>query len=173
MPKYNIFLENTPEFLNGKKFLKIIKTALDYLLSLDVIQSKSALRGFEYKSLSFDIVFCDDEKIREINKEYRGKDCATDVITFAIFADSDPKFIIDGDVALGEIIISTDTAKRQASEHIAKELFTLVTHGILHLLSFDHQDNESYNFIVGIQKKAMESVKISIEELCKKCNACT
>ena len=168
MTIYNIFLENPPEFLNGKNYIKTLKDALGFLLSLDEIKKNYTLKDFNVKSLSFDIVFCNNEQIREINRDYRGKDRATDVITFAMFADSEPKFLIDGDAALGEIMISVEQAKAQAREGLEKELFTLAVHGILHLLGFDHLDDKSYNFVVGIQRKVLDNVEVSIEKFFKK-----
>lgn len=162
MTTCNVFLENPPEFLNSLKFVKDIKSALHFLLSLDEIKELYTLKDFDFKSLSFDIVFCNNKEIQRINREYRDKDKPTDVITFAMFADSEPKFVLDGDISLGEIIISVDTAKQQACKSVEKEIFTLAIHGILHLLGFDHNDKESYNFVVGIQEKVLESVEISV-----------
>ena len=84
---------------------------------------------------------------------------STDVITFAIFADSplNERFIIDSDISLGEIIISLDKVKEQADYNnvtFLDELYFIISHGILHLLGFDHQNDVDYNFMVENQKKA-------------------
>ena len=91
--------------------------------------------------------------------EYRNKDYPADIITFAIFADDDSKFILDADINLGEIIIALDKVKEEAKNKNIEdeyELYFLISHGILHLLGFDHQTEEDYNFVIGIQNKALE-----------------
>ena len=100
-----------------------------------------------------------NEEIHRINKEYRQKDSPTDVITFAIFADSDEdeKFVFDGEVHLGEIMISLDKIEEQSKENnvtFEDELYYLVSHGVLHLLGYDHQSEEDYNLMVKLQNQA-------------------
>ena len=120
---------------------------------------KSCLNGYDFDTLTFDILFCDSKKTHQINKEYRDKDYAADIITFAIFADDDAKFILDEDINLGEIILALDKVKEEAQKHNVTdeyELYFLIAHGILHLLGFDHQTDEDYNFVVSEQNKALE-----------------
>ena len=128
------------------------------LFQIEEIKKNSCLFGQKYKTLSFDIVFVDDYEIQQINSEYRSKDKPTDVITFALFADDDYKIIVDNDIYLGEILISIDTAKKQAQNGIAKEILTLITHGVLHLLGFDHMTDEDYNFIVNVQNQIIQKL---------------
>lgn len=132
---------------------KIVKYFLKNLLE------KSCLNGYDFDTLTFDILFCDSKKTHQINKEYRDKDYAADIITFAIFADDDAKFILDEDINLGEIILALDKVKEEAQKHNVTdeyELYFLIAHGILHLLGFDHQTDEDYNFVVSEQNKALE-----------------
>ena len=115
------------------------------------------LKPYRDAHFDFDVVFVDDARIKEINAQYRGKDCPTDVITFALFFDDENR-VLTPEIHLGEIIISVDTAKRQAEENgvtLEKEFETLVAHGILHLLGFDHQTQEDYDFVVGIQSRVI------------------
>lgn len=133
----------------------LLPKILDNLLKIDEVRDNTCFSGLKFKSLSFDILFIDDAKIQEINREYRDKDCSTDVITFALFADDDFKMVMEGDIYLGEILISLDTAKAQAKVDIKEEVLTLICHGILHLLGFDHQIEEDYNFIVDIQNRVL------------------
>lgn len=88
------------------------------------------------------VVLADDEYIHHLNHQYRGKDCPTDVLSFALNEGEEPE-IIDGPevVLLGDIIISLETATRQAEEYghsLERELAYLTVHGILHLLGYDH-----------------------------------
>ena len=130
---------------------------------LEQLTEVSCLEGFDFDSLTFDILFCDSKKTHQINRDYREKDYPADIITFAIFADDDTKFVLDNDINLGEIIIALDKVKEEAEKHnVSKryELYFLIAHGILHLLGFDHQTEEDYNFVVEVQKKALRYAEI-------------
>lgn len=119
----------------------------------------SCLGDVDFDTVTFDILFCDGKKTHQINKDYRDKDYVADIITFAIFADDDSKFVLDGDVNLGEIIIALDKIEQEAGKTgVSKyyQLYFLIAHGILHLLGFDHQTEEDYNFVVSVQKKALK-----------------
>jgi probable rRNA maturation factor len=79
-----------------------------------------------------------DAEIRRLNRDYRGKDRPTDVLSFSL---SEGEF---GEVSrsLGDVVISLETAARQASENgltLAEEVERLLVHGILHLAGFDHE----------------------------------
>lgn len=165
MTKYNIFSENIyPDWnINEKTFIDIAKKILKFYLSIDEVYEKSCLNGFDYKVISFDFLYCDSVKTHEINREYRNKDYPADIITFAIFADSEEKFIFDGEINLGEVMIALDKVIEEAGKKgVAKEheLAFLISHGILHLLGFDHQTEEDYNFIINLQNKALESIGV-------------
>jgi len=160
MTKINIFSENIHNELkvNEKKAIDIAKKVLKYYLNEKNIFDKSCLFGQEFNCISFDILYCDDEKTHEMNKEYRQKDSAADIITFAIFADGEDKFVFDGEINLGEIIISLDKIVLNAQEKACsfeEELHFLISHGIMHLIGFDHQTNEDYTFIVEAQNAAL------------------
>ena len=125
------------------------------------ISSCKTLSRQDFQIISFEISFCTDRLIREINRDYRSKDKATDVITFALFADDENSIIQNDTLELGEIIISIDTLISQAQENgntIEKELYTLITHGILHLLGFDHLTQKDYDFVVGIQEAIVNNL---------------
>ena len=161
--KINIFSENIfPNWdVDEKYFLDIAKKILKFYLSQ--VQDQSCLNGFDFDKISFDFLYCDSNKTHEINREYRHKDYPADIITFAIFADSEEKFIFDGEINLGEVIIALDKVMEEAEKKgVTKEheLAFLISHWILHLLGFDHQTEDEYNFIIDLQNKALEHVKI-------------
>lgn len=165
--KINIFVENVySEFeLDEVKFHDDTKKMFNFALSLEEIKEKYCLKDRKFKTLVFDIVLCNDEEIHRINREYRNIDRPTDVITFAIFSDSpeEEKFIFDGEINLGEIIISLDTIKRQAEENkttTEDELRLITAHGILHLLGFDHLTECDYNFVVKTQNKVKSVLNV-------------
>ena len=82
---------------------------------------------------------CTDAAIHILNRDYRNKDKPTDVLAFAQregdFGDLQPEI-------LGDIVISIDTAARQAKVDLFHELVFLGSHGLCHLLGYDHQDDE-------------------------------
>lgn len=82
----------------------------------------------------------DDEKIKELNKEYRDKDYATDVLSFNIDQETE-----DGRYYLGDIVVNKQQAERQASEYgntLEEEIAELVAHGMLHLLGVHHDGDD-------------------------------
>lgn len=163
MTKYHIFSENIYDSwqIDEKKFVDVAKNILKFYLSQSEVYKKSCLNFFEYNTISFDFLYCDSSKTHEINREYRDKDYPADIITFAIFADSEEKFVFDGEINLGEVIIALDKVIDESEKKgVTKEyeLAFLISHGILHLLGFDHQTEEDYNFIIDLQNKALESI---------------
>ncbi len=140
---------------------KTAQKILSLLVLMPQISSCKTLSRQDFQIISFEISFCTDRLIREINRDYRSKDKATDVITFALFADDENSIIQNDTLELGEIIISIDTLISQAQENgntIEKELYTLITHGILHLLGFDHLTQKDYDFVVGIQEAIVNNL---------------
>ena len=91
----------------------------------------------------FNVIIVDNAYIHKINLEYRGIDRPTDVITFAL---EDEKDVQAKEIrVLGDIYISKDKVIEQAKEYghsLKRELFFLVTHGIYHLLGYDHMTEE-------------------------------
>lgn len=168
MTKINIFSENIhlERKVDEKSAISIAKKILKYYIKDENIFNNSCLCNQEFNCISFDILYCDSEKTHNINKEYRNKDYVADIITFAIFADSNEKFIFDGEINLGEIIISLDKVETNALEKsttFEKELNFLISHGIMHLLGFDHQSEEDYNFIIESQNSALDAINAEIE----------
>jgi len=163
MTTLNIFSENLHKTIeiDEKKAIDNAKIILKFYLKEKGIFNNSCLFGQKYNCISFDILYCDSEKTHEINKDYREKDYAADIITFAIFADGEEKFVFDGEINLGEIIISLDKVEANALKKAVpfeEELNFLISHGIMHLLGFDHQTDEEYNFIMEAQTSALKKL---------------
>ena len=165
-PIINIFTENIYDKweLDEKALIDNARVYVNYFFNTPEIYNNSCLINQEYNTIVFDILYCDSEKTHTMNREYRNKDYPADIITFAIFADSsdDEKFIFDGEINLGEIIIALDKVEKNAEEKgwtRERELNFLIAHGIMHLLGFDHQTEEEYNFIVNAQEQALSKVK--------------
>jgi probable rRNA maturation factor len=85
------------------------------------------------------VVLVNDTEIHRLNRDYRGKDRPTDVLAFAM---REGPRIAGDDTVLGDVVISVETAARQAGDHcvpVADEVRTLLIHGVLHLLGYDHE----------------------------------
>lgn len=112
--------------------------------------------------LELSCIFVDDNKIHEINKQYRNIDRSTDVISFAL--EDSEQFYVDGmPRSLGDIFISIDHAKAQAEEYghsMKREMCFLFTHGLLHLLGFDHMNPEDEAKMIKKQKDILSALKI-------------
>ena len=146
-----------------KKYKPEIKKIIDIMLALPELRTSKVFNK-KISKIRFDISFCNDDTIHQINKDYRNKDSATDVITFSLFADDENALIHRKTADLGQIIISVETAQKQAKESIEKEILTLITHGIAHLFGFDHLTKKDYDFVVGIQEKVIKNYeKISLK----------
>lgn len=110
-------------------------------------------------------VLVDDERIHEINREYRHIDRSTDVISFAM-GDNDQFYVEGMPRTLGDIFISVDHAKKQAEEYghsLRREMCFLFTHGILHLLGYDHMTDEQEKEMFGLQDEILGALSIERE----------
>lgn len=101
---------------------------------------RTALRD---ASAELSVVLCSDAYIRKLNAQWRGKDAATDVLSFP---QDDPDRVV-----LGDIVISVDTASRQAEERqlqFRDEIRILLVHGVLHLLGYDHEGKKDGDWLI-------------------------
>lgn len=131
-----------------------------YLRSQDVITEG------EYELA---LAITDDPTIQKMNWQYRQKDCPTDVLSFAALESDMPDIPSDEDdeyvepTYLGDIIISQTTAMRQAEERghsLTYELGWLAAHGLLHLLGWDHPDDESLEAMLQQQDHMLQSISL-------------
>ena len=102
-------------------------------------QIAQVLENLEETECELSLLLTDDAEIRRLNKTYRNLDQATDVLSFP----QDEEAVNEkGETLLGDVVISVETAARQAEEHhlsFNEELILLAIHGILHLLGYDHE----------------------------------
>lgn len=127
---------------------------------------EQALKTLEIKDdVEVSCVLVDDERIHEINREYRHIDRSTDVISFAM-EDNDQFYVEGMPRTLGDIFISVDHAKKQAEEYghsLRREMCFLFTHGILHLLGYDHMTDEQEKEMFGLQDEILGALSIERE----------
>ena len=98
------------------------------------------LKDLNGRKVHISVYLSDDAEISKLNKEYRGKDYATDVLSFNI-----KETMEDGTYYLGDVIVNTQQAERQASEfgnNVEQEISELAGHGILHLLGVHHDGDD-------------------------------
>lgn len=104
------------------------------------------------------VTFVDKDEIQEINKMYRDKDKVTDVISFALEEDEPEITGIEMPRVLGDIIICTDVAQEQADSYghsFERELGFLALHGFLHLLGYDHMNEQDEKQMFGRQDQIL------------------
>lgn len=131
----------------------------------DIIE-KVVNKAFEIervKNASCSIIIVDNSYIHKLNKEYRGIDRVTDVISFAL-EDDKGMVIPDGTRLLGDIYISLDKANEQAEEYghsLERELCFLAVHGIYHLLGYDHEKEEEAEVMFKKQEEVLKEYGIT------------
>ncbi|MBO7157132.1 MAG: rRNA maturation RNase YbeY [Clostridia bacterium] len=114
-----------------------------------------------YHSHRFEVelTLCGDEEIHGVNKEFRGIDRPTDVLSFPMMEFSMPEVY----VSLGNIILSVETARRQAEEYghsLKRELCFLCAHSALHLLGYDHETEDEREEMEAKQREILDALGI-------------
>lgn len=121
-----------------------------------------AIKHQELDNLEFNIIIVDNEYIHNLNRDYRGIDRPTDVITFALEDNKD--FVALDHRVLGDIYISLDKAIEQAEEYghgLKREICFLAVHGFLHLLGYDHMKKEEEEVMFGLQEVILNEAGIT------------
>ena len=132
--------------------LEILEPLLTYALEVENLDN-----------LEFNVIIINNEEIHKINKEYRGIDRPTDVISFALEDYKDIKYENDYRV-LGDIYISIDKVREQAKEYghsEKRELAFLAVHGLLHLLGYDHMEKEDEKVMFSKQELILDGYGIT------------
>ncbi len=146
---FEIFNETDREI----KELKVLKNYIKYVV-----------KKLELEKCEFNIIIVDNERIHEINKEYRNVDRETDVISFAMEDEKDIEY--DDFRLLGDIYISIDKVISQANEYghsKLREICFLATHGILHLLGYDHMEKADEEKMFKLQNELLDGYNIKRE----------
>lgn len=131
----------------------------DYDYLYEVLDA--ALEHEKVTNAIFSVVFVNNEEIHEMNREYRGVDRVTDVISFALEDNED--IVYDDIRMLGDIFICIPQMKKQAEEYghsEKRELAFLAVHGILHLLGYDHMTEEDEHVMFALQELILDGKNI-------------
>lgn len=108
-------------------------------------------------SAQLSVVFVSNKEIQRLNKTWRGKDYATDVLSFPLDLEAPPHGL---PFEIGELIISLEKAEEQAEEYghsFERELAFLFVHGCLHVLGFDHMNSKDEKEMFGRQKEILDA----------------
>ena len=112
------------------------------------------------KKYDFSIILVDSNTIQEINREYRKIDKVTDVISFASL-DDESLMNMEDSVELGDIFINVQAIRDQAKDYghsLKREFCFLVTHGILHLLGYDHLNVDDEKIMFNLQEEILNEI---------------
>ena len=133
---------------------------------LEIVEKvlESAIKKEKLEDVCFNLIIVDNEYIHELNRNYRGIDRETDVITFAL-EDEDSLIVpLEEGRNLGDIYISIDKAIKQAEEYgheLLRELSFLAVHGFYHLLGYDHMTPEDEKIMFKKQEEVLEEYGIT------------
>ena len=122
---------------------------------------KKAIEIEKLGVVNFNVIIVGNEYIHKLNKEYRGIDRPTDVISFALEDTDDIKY--DDFRLLGDIYISIDKAESQAEEYghsLKREICFLAVHGLLHLLGYDHMEKKDEEVMFAKQEVILNEAGI-------------
>lgn len=150
---------------------ELIREAAVYLISSELLGevSDEVLDRAAKLPLYVGISLVSEDEIKEINRDFRGIDKVTDVLSFPQFESTDEILAeIEGDEALvdiplGDVVICLDQAERQSKEYgtsIRREVTYLFVHSVLHLLGYDHIDEEDRALMRTREEKIMTSLDI-------------
>ncbi len=151
----------------------------DSVKDIDPLSKQAAAVAFDYlqeqipaylsqtnKPIIINLTLSNDETVHQLNKDYRGMDKPTNVLSFANL--DDPDFEQDStlfdEIELGDIIVAYETMKREAEEKnisLNAHYLHLLVHGLLHLLGYDHQTDEEADIMEGHEIKILEKLNIS------------
>ena len=153
MPSYEIDVQIAPvyaELVSAEQIVHVVQAVLE--------------REAQPANSSVTVVITDDDEIQRLNRDYLDEDRPTDVLSFAANEDSDEgNFVIPDELEpyLGDVIVSYPTALAQAaerSESVEQELALLIVHGCLHLIGYDHADDQEREAMWARQDEILRSL---------------
>ncbi len=131
-----------------------------------VIGEVLKIENVDEKKCEISISFVDEKKIRELNRNFRSIDKTTDVLSFPIedFFSEDRKTLLKKPyLMLGDVVICLDVARKQAKElghSFEREIMYLTCHSILHLLGYDHMEDEDKKIMRAREKEVMKNLGV-------------
>ena len=169
----NLYDGITVEIDNSQDVIEITNSTEDLIIAC--VQRTLDMEEFEFNTM-VSIILVDNATIEQMNSQFRGIAMATDVLSFPMLEiqagcdDLDEEKLINdihpetGSVILGDIVISMEKVRDQALEYghsFERELGFLVVHGMLHLLSYDHIEEEDMNIMRPKEEAILESLNLT------------
>ena len=156
-----IYTDNRQEKLNvDEEFINSLEAVCDFVLKKEGVNCKYQIS----------LLFVDNEEIREINRETRNIDRATDVLSFPMFEQDEIKQLIEenyeADDVLGDIVISIPKVQEQAVEYghsFERELAYMCVHGFFHLMGYDHMVESDKVVMRGKEDEILNRLHITRE----------
>tara|TARA_Y100001968_G_scaffold304951_1_gene320417 strand:- start:311 stop:865 length:555 start_codon:yes stop_codon:yes gene_type:complete len=154
----DVFIDSETSDLirNSSKWIYEICSWIRFIQVNETLKCPKLVRNATKLSLGLELT--DDEKIFDLNQAWLGQSKSTDVLSFPILDET--FFGVNSEcIELGDIVISVPTAIKQAKDNnveLFRELRWLATHGLLHLLGWDHSDEESLNKMLLIQEQLLD-----------------
>jgi len=120
------------------------------------------------------LVLADDALVRGLNAQYRNQDKPTNVLSFAALDDEDAPECEEGPLLLGDVIVAYETTASEAvaeGKTIANHLTHLVAHGVLHLLGYDHQEDDEAGEMEGLERSILSALGVPDPYMISETNA--
>lgn len=153
----NILIENeVGDFALGEELFRKIHAVAEAVIEEE---------GF-YEDAEISLTFVDSEEIRELNREHRGKDMPTDVLSFPMYEREELQELelYEEEVAaLGDIVLCVGKAREQAQEYghsLEREICFLICHSLFHLFGYDHETEEEEREMREKEEAVLESLRI-------------
>jgi probable rRNA maturation factor len=126
--------------------------------------ARAALRGAAAKlrgrRAELSLVLADDGTVRRLNRRWRGRDRATNVLSFP----ADPRRVRGAPLLLGDVVLAFETMRREAAAQrktLADHLAHLVTHGVLHLMGFDHEEDAEAKRMEDLERRILRRLGVA------------
>ena len=148
--------------------IRVTNASSHTTFDVEVVYSavRATLKAHDAEAYEVSALLTDDTDIRQLNRDYRGIDAPTDVLAFAMHEGEDSDI---NPILLGDLVISLETAARQATTKdglsgicgsLETEVALLAVHGVLHLLGYDHQTHEEATTMFEKQKAIFSLLRV-------------
>ena len=144
--------------INNKSWQKKIKNPQKYLTK-KLRKVSKIVKFFRGKNITFTILLTNSLKMKKLNKKFRKRNKATDVLSFPFFSKNDLKSIKEKNFYIGDIAVSYEIINlRSKNNNFFLEFDKVWVHGLLHLVGYNHKKNKDYFKMSGIEKRILNSL---------------
>ncbi|SMH55589.1 rRNA maturation RNase YbeY [Azospirillum agricola] len=136
----------------------------EWLAEKAALAALAAIYDEEDGPAELSVVLADDALVHQLNRDYRGKDKPTNVLSFALTEADEPEPVEGAPVLLGDVILAFETVRREAAEQNkapADHMTHLVVHGVLHLLGYDHETDDEAEEMEALETRLLADLGIA------------